>query len=202
MSNTTAEQFLLGAGGKSAKFDAVGVQVSGTIAQPPQVRQQTHMETGAPLTWDNGDPRMQLVVQLQTTERADADDDGIRNLYVKGSKDPSSKSLHAAVAGAVAGSGAKGLEVGGTLSVTYVGDGVSKTRGFNPPKQYEATYVPPNASDFLGTTPATQPGAAQATSPVAPPASPTSSDPTPEQVAAVRAAGLDPATVFPGYTGG
>jgi hypothetical protein len=144
-----ATSFLLGgSGGKSAKFDHHGATVAGTISQAPEVRQQTKLEDGTPLTWDNGDPKMQLVVTLQTDLREDGDDDGIRKLYVKGSKDPASKSLHAAVAGAVQAAGAKSLEVGGRLSVTYVGDGVAKTRGYTAPKQYEASYTPA-AAGFL-----------------------------------------------------
>lgn len=188
----TPDQFLLGSGNKSASFPTIGASVTGTIAATPQVRQQTDM-SGNPLHWDNGDPRLQLVVALQTELRDDADDDGIRNLYVKGSKDPKSQSMHAAVAAAVQRSGAKGLELGGTLTVTYVADGVASTRGFNAPKKYEARYERPDASaasgDFLGTAgqqsseaPAQQQGseapAQQAT------------QPTPAQVAALKAAGL------------
>ena len=95
--------------------------------------------------------RCVLVVQLQTAERDDVEDDGLRNLYVRGSRDPASQSLHAAVAIAVQAAGVKGLEVGGTLTVRYVGDGVARTRGFNPPKKYIAKYVLPDASAFLGT---------------------------------------------------
>lgn len=220
---TTAEQFLLGGAGKSAKFENIGATITGTISTPPEVKQQTDMTTGSPLTWDNGDPRMQLVVTLQTTLRDDEDDDGLRKLYVKGSKDPSSQSLHAAVAGAVTAAGAKGLEIGGTLTVTYVGDGVAKTRGFNPPKKYQATYKAPDAAAYLGTDQApgnTQPQqtvqqtvdtqnatgqqppafAQQQAAPAAT-AAPASNGPTPEAVAALRAAGVDPATVYPGYTG-
>lgn len=211
MTQQTADAFLLGGGGKSAKFETVGATVTGTIANPPQVRQQTDMTTGSPLTWDNGDPKMQLVVQLQTAERVDSDDDGIRNLYVKGSKDPASKSLHAAVAGAVQAAGAKGLEVGGTLTVQYVGDGVSKTRGFNPPKQYAATYKSPDAGEFLGTGQAATAAQPQPTAPPewaqpsqqaaaqAPQAGP--AQPTAEQVAALQAAGIDVKTVYPHYAG-
>lgn len=197
MTTTTADQFLLGGGGKSAKFDQIGASITGTIAQAPEVKQQTSMETGQPLTWDNGDPRMQLVVTLQTTLREDEDDDGLRKLYVKGSKDPASQSLHAAVAGAVQAAGAKGLDVGGTLTVTYVADGVAKTRGYNPPKKYTASYKAPDAAEFLGTE---QGQVNTATGEIATPA-PAGNQPTPEQVAALRSAGIDPATVYPGWQG-
>lgn len=186
---TDPNAFLLGGGGKSASFPEPGTTVTGTIADPPEVRQQTSMN-GDPLTWDNGDPRLQLVVSLKTQQREDPDDDGIRKLYVKGSKDPKSKSLHAAVAAAVAEAGAKGLEVGGTLSVTYTGDGVASQRGFNPPKQYQARYTRPDTSatsgDFLGTGEQvnTQTGEISQQQPAA------GDQPSPAQIAALKAAGL------------
>ena len=115
MSNE-ADDFLTGGGSKSAKFDTVGDTITGRVVKT-QVSQQTKMGDGTPLTWDNGDPRMQLVVTLQTALREEADDDGLRNVYVKGSKKAGSRSLHDAVRAAVEGSGAKGLEPGGTLTV-------------------------------------------------------------------------------------
>ena len=66
--------FLMGGGAKSAKFDNEGDKVVGTI-RDMQVKQQTDIKTGAPRTWDNGDPMMQLVVTLQTDARDDEDDD-------------------------------------------------------------------------------------------------------------------------------
>src|SRR5690606_12535312 len=138
-SMTNPTDFLLGGGTKSAKFDRVGDEVSGTIASPPEVRQQTGITTGKPKVWENGDPMMQLVVGLQTDQRDPADPDaaGVRAVNVKGSKKPESKSRHAAVARAVRASGAKSLGVGGRLTVRFVGEGVAERRGFNSPKHYE-----------------------------------------------------------------
>lgn len=159
MTSNDPNSFLLGGGGSSAKFDQPGDTVAGTITST-EVREQTDIQTGKPLTWDNGDPRMQLVVSLQTDLRDDNDDDGVRAVYVKGSKKPGSKSLHDAVRAAVQSAGAKGLEVGGTLSVSYVGDEPSQTRGFSPRKLYEARYAAPDKAaqtgGFLGTAPAQQ----------------------------------------------
>lgn len=153
--STNPNDFLLGAGGKSANFENVGDSITGTIATEPEVRQQTDIQSGRPLTWDNGDPKYQLVVALQTSERLDSDDDGIRNVYIKGSKKAGSQSLHDAVAQAVRASGADGLAKGGTLTVTFVGEEPSQTRGFNPRKLYEAKYVPPApgaaSGEYLGT---------------------------------------------------
>lgn len=140
--STNINDFLLGGGSASARFDTVGDTITGTITNQ-EVRQQTDIATGDPLVWANGDPRMQLLVTLQTALRDDGDDDGLRTLYVKGSKKTGSRSLHDAVASAVRAASAKGLEDGGTLTVKYVGDEPSQTRGFNPRKLYEATYQAP-----------------------------------------------------------
>jgi hypothetical protein len=195
---TTADQFLMGGGASAAKFETVGDSISGTIAESPEVRQQTDIATNEPVFWPSGDPKMQLIVTLQTKEREGVDDDGKRRVYVKG------KSLTEAVREAVKQTGAKGLEVGGSLTVTYTGDGTASQRGFNPPKLYSATYGRPDTTaasgDFLGVQ---QPAAAPAPAPApaAPPAAPAASGPTPAQIAALRSAGVDPATVFPGFTG-
>lgn len=146
---TTAQDFLMGAGGATAKFPTIDTSVSGRIVADPQVTQQTEYGTNKPLTWDDGRPRMQLVVQVQTDERdsQNAEDDGVRSLYVKG------KSLTNAVREAVRKAGAPGLEVGGVLTVTYVADGQAD-RG-NPPKLYTASYQRPvarAASEFLNST--------------------------------------------------
>ena len=180
---TNASDFLLGGGGgQSARFETIGDTVTGQIISA-EVKQQTEIGTGAPLTWDNGDPRMQLVVRLQTTlcDPSDPDDDGVRAIYVKGSKKAGSRSMHDAVAQAVRAAGAKGLDVGGTLSVQYVATEPSSTRGFNDRKLFAASYTPPSptaaAASFLGAqqaptqqAPAPQPPAAMA--PQAQPAAP------------------------------
>jgi hypothetical protein len=160
--STSPNDFLLGGGGKSAAFDTIGDSISGTITAEPEVRQQTDIQSGKPATWDNGDPKYQLVITLQTTLRADDEDDGIRGVYIKGSKRAGTRSLHDAVATAVRNSGADGLAKGGVLTIRFVGEEPSQTRGFNPRKLYEANYVPPASGaasgDYLGTT--QQPGQA------------------------------------------
>jgi hypothetical protein len=151
------DQFLLGGGGASAKFDTIGDSVTGVIIST-DVQQQTDITTGAPLTWDNGDPRQQLVVRLQTSQRDpdNPDDDGTRAVYVKGSKKTGTRSMHDAVATAVRAAGGKGLEEGGTLTVKFVGEEPPSQRGLSPRKLWEATYVQPDraaqSGTFLGTT--------------------------------------------------
>lgn len=150
-----ANDLLMGGGLAAAKFPTVGTTITGRIVRKPEARQQTDIETGEPLTFANGDPRMQIVVNLATAER-DPDkpeDDGERALYIKGN-------MLNAIRDAVRKTGAAGLEVGGTLTVTYTGDGEKKNRAFNAPKLYTATYVPPAAAaanEMLMGTPAQNP---------------------------------------------
>jgi len=198
MSMTDANDFLMGGGVASAKFAAIGASVSGTICRPPEIQQQTDFTTGEPKFWEDGKPRQQLQVQLQTTERdPEVDhDDGVRAVYVKGQ-------MQKAVREAVKKSGAKGLEIGGTLTVTYIGDGVA-TRG-SAPKQYTATYIPAAsaaANEFLNQ--GEQPAQASAPAPAAAPASPWAnqgpqpawSQPAPQPAAAAPApAGVSPETI-------
>jgi hypothetical protein len=133
-----ADDFLMGGGGApTAKFPTPGTVVSGRITQKPTVEQQRDIKTGDNKFWSDGNPMMQLVVTVQTELRDPTidEDDGRRRLFVKGA-------MKNVVADAVRNAGDRGLEVGGTLAITYTHDGVAKERGMSPPKQYTATYTP------------------------------------------------------------
>jgi len=255
-----ANDVLMGGGGfPSAKFDQLRVWVGGTIVAKPTTRQETEYKTGVPKTYPkSGDPIYGLVVDVQTDQRTDNDDDGVRRIYVEG------KRMKDAVRDAVIASGAPGLETRGQLFVAWIGE--EQGQGATPAKVYEARYYPPATavpSASNGSTgaaapmadprtgqgglnvfgqPATpaptfaepapvaapvpaapmpEPGAqspvqgstsvqnpapqGQMPSPHAQPdqsrTSVPSSDPTPEAIAALRAAGLDPQAVFPNYRG-
>lgn len=127
--------FLLAGGVPSAKFPAIGTAVKGSI-EHLEVQQQRDFTTGEPKYYDDGKPMQMLVVTLATDERdpENADDDGMRRLFVRGQ-------MLAAVRSAVRASGAQ-LAVGGTLAVKYVSDKAPEKRGMSPAKQYEAAYRP------------------------------------------------------------
>jgi hypothetical protein len=131
----SVSDFLMGGGIPSAKFEKPGTVVSGRIARTPEVQQQRDFDTGKPKFWDDGTPQKQIVVQLQTQLRDPQipDDDGVRVIYIRGN-------MLTAIRQAVRAAGAQ-LETGGTLSITYTGDGEPSKRGFNPPKLYSATYT-------------------------------------------------------------
>lgn len=134
----SADDFLMGGGGApTAKFPTPGTTVGGRITERPTVEQQRDISTGDKKFWSDGNPMMQLVVTVQTDERDPQleEDDGRRRLFVKGQ-------MKNAIADAVRAAGARGLEVGGTLAVTYSHDGTASQRGFNPPKQYTSRYTP------------------------------------------------------------
>lgn len=130
-----ADAFLMGSGGRSASFKDHGDQVWGVVMSA-EVRQQTDFTSGDLLFWDDGKPRMQLVVTLLTEEREDDDDDGLRRVYIKGQ-------MTKAVQEAVRKAGAKGLREGGRLVVRYVSDIPPAKRGLSPAKKYVAKYEPP-----------------------------------------------------------
>ncbi|WNM74149.1 hypothetical protein SEA_NERGAL_58 [Mycobacterium Phage Nergal] len=155
MSNDSYD-FLAGGGVPSGKFKAHGDTVGGPIAVEPSQTQQTNMD-GDLLTWPDGSPRMQLVVTVQTDNRDPSieDDDGKRRLFIKGE-------MKKAVQQAVIAAGARGLDVGGELHVTYVGDGEPARRGLTAPKLYQARYIKPSAAALATPAAAAAPTAAAA----------------------------------------
>lgn len=199
----TASEFLMGGGVISAKFPTVGTTVGGPITRVGEPQQQRDFDSGQPKFWDNGEPMMQLPVEVATElPQESPEDDGVRCFYIKGL-------MLKAVREAIRNAGAKGLEVGGHLAVTYARDGEPKRRGFNPPKEYTAVYTPPtaqsaqSANGFLaGGIPNPTPATAAPATTQPPVQAPTAQAPaaggrTPEQRAALLAAGLDPDTLQP-----
>lgn len=146
MSNDEVNDFIMGGGAPSAKFEAIGTVHRGTILDFNK-SSQTDIQTGEPVYWNDGRPKEQVIITIQTDERDQDidDDDGRRRFYVKGN-------MQAAVRDAVRKSGAKRLEVGGMLAVQYHADGEAKKAGFNKPKLYTAEYRAPvsNVDSLIG----------------------------------------------------
>jgi hypothetical protein len=137
MFSPDVHEFLSGPAVPYAKFPLIGDTVSGRVVDEPFMADQLDMN-GEVRVYDDGNPMRMLVVPLVT-------DDGERvNLAVKGSVDPASKSMRAAVASALTEANAR-LQLGGRLIVVYIGDGDPPRPGFHAPKQYRAMYEPPKA---------------------------------------------------------
>lgn len=137
--------FLLGQGAKAFQFEKLGDAVTGEILDAVK-KQQTSLESGAPQFWDDGNPKMMLVVTLQTSLHDDADDDGKRTVYLRGGNpqvaEGKGTSTLRAVQEAVKKSGSKkGIELGATLTLAYTGNGPRKG-GMSPAKLYSAAFKP------------------------------------------------------------
>lgn len=142
----------------------IGYIVTGTVCRESKMMQQRDPENNEPLYWDDArtQPKMQLVVYLQTTERdlSIEDDDGIRALYIKG------KSLTEGLREAVKRAGSKGVEIGATVTVIYTGEGERTKKVYSPPKLFKVEYRPPAdaaSARYLGGAPAERPATAAVT---------------------------------------
>ncbi len=176
---TNPADSFFGDSAKSAKFETIGDTVGGPITHIGEARQQTDFKTGKPLTWDDGSPRMQLPVTVQTNLRdgSDFNDDGKRTLYVKGD-------MKKAIGQALRQANAK-MAIGGTLTVTFSGEEPTAGR---PKKLYTATYAPPApGAGFFEEQPAPQPVYQQPAPVQAPAPQPQMVQLTPEQYAAMQA---------------
>lgn len=158
MSNDVND-FLFQGGAKSFPFAEIGDIVRGTITSC-EVRQQTDLENNKPLFWDDGSPRKQLVITLQTTLHDDDDDDGLRTIYAKGGRfeiaEGEGLSMRDAIADAVKAAGGKGINPGDELAVGYTGKGKAR-RGYQPAKLYSASFKQASksvsAKDLFGDEP-------------------------------------------------
>ncbi|MGA6128803.1 MULTISPECIES: hypothetical protein [unclassified Microbacterium] len=145
---------------KGVKFDTVGASITGTVKAAPRERQQTKYGTQEPDFWPNGDPKMQILVDLQTDRREDPNDDGERTLYVASPK------MRKAIGEAIRAANASDILPGGTLTVTFIGNDPASKNPANPAKLYQAQYTPP-ASGFAQPA-AAAPQVQQAVAPQAP----------------------------------
>ena len=137
-------------GSKSWSPEEIGDTIEGKILNVKRV-QQTSFSDNTPLFWDNGDPRMQTVVELQTDLRSDDDDDGVRSIWLKGGKnfEPGSgkgSSGEVALAQACRDAGSKSIDEGAVLKVAMTGLAKPTTRGYQPAKLYTMKYEAPVSS--------------------------------------------------------
>ena len=138
MSDINVNDFLTASGAPGVSFPDIGDTVKGTVLSS-EVWQQTKLEDGSLLYWDDEKtrPRLQLVVTLDVGDAGDSDTSE-RRLFAKG------EMLKAIKQAVKDGGGA--LTNGGELTVRYTGDGEQKVKGYNPPKLYKAKYTPPAAA--------------------------------------------------------
>lgn len=192
----------------SFKDAPLGTTHTGVVTRAPELVQSRDFETGEPAFWKDGNPKMAVVLHM----RLDSTGDEVAVWAAKPS------SMFAAMGAAQKAAGAQ-ISLGGRLAVTLQGEKPNDNPRLNAQKLYAVRYQPGDA--FAGEaapaqaiTPAyaQQPAPtpyvpqAQAPAPVAPqpaaqPVAAPASGPTPEQIAALKAMGLDPATVFGAQAG-
>ncbi|MDN6429217.1 MAG: hypothetical protein L0J79_05245, partial [Propionibacterium sp.] len=112
----------LQSGHKSA-FNAdtpAGTTVSGTITGS-DYRQVTDYSTKQPAFFPSGDPKMQIIINLHTSLRDNADDDGERSVYIPmwGAK---KYALLDAIKAAGMTSASEAFTPGNLFSATFVGE--------------------------------------------------------------------------------
>lgn len=179
--------FFSGGGGASVswKDKPLGTIVQGTVKMVHPPSPQTDPATKEPvINKKTGQPKMQIRIDLQTTERdpADPDDDGVRGLYVSGW-------MIGALGDALRKAGVDEPQVGGQLAVQLTERVASDTPGLNPYNKYVAQYVAaPVTNGFFAAPPAASPAPAPTFTPLAqPPVAP------PQQPAAA------PQTLLPAF---
>ena len=133
-------------GSKSWLPTTIGDKISGSIISIER-RQQTDFQTRQPITWDDGSPRMQTVVQVQTDLREGDDDDGVRSVWLKGGKnfEPLEGKGHSgeiALAEAAKTAGVKSIENGSKLTAIMSGLAKPTTRGFQSAKLFVMKLEP------------------------------------------------------------
>lgn len=154
------EDFFAG-GVTAAKFPdgAFGTVIGGEIIADPRMQQQRDYTTGEPVTYQDGNPAMQMVVVVQTDQYDPdiADDDGQRAFYIKGQ-------MKQAVGEALRKHGEKAPRRGGKLWIKLLEEKpttLKNGRPGNPQKIYAAKYDPPTqtAAGKFFDEPATAPSA-------------------------------------------
>jgi uncharacterized protein with beta-barrel porin domain len=117
----------------SFKDAKVGDAYTGTITalETAQVR---NYESGEPEFWEDGNPKLQIVVTLATSYGDGAEDDGERKVYLFGQK------LQAAKA-ALKEAGLTKLEIGSSFTITYSGTKPSSNKKYNDVKLYSIAIV-------------------------------------------------------------
>lgn len=145
----SANDLLMGGGLRAVKWEHIGQVVIGTIVDEPKVEQLKKHESTELDFWPSGDPKMQIIVTIQTDYRdpGNAEDDGKRRLHIP-------PRMMTPLRESVRKTGAKGIAMGGRIAVQWAsGSGV----GAGNAREYATDYAPP----------AIDPGSLLAAAPVA-----------------------------------
>lgn len=190
----------------SFKDKPIGTSYTLEVLEAPAMVQARDYESGEPAFWPDGGKKMTVVTKVVDKATGET-----LSLWA-----PKPSALFAAISEAQKAAGAV-IAPGGTLVVTFTGEKPNeKNPRLNPAKQYAVRYTPGDAFGAPQQPPALPaqtalPGAplpplpqtayAPSAQPLPPAAPAAAAGPSPEAIAALRAAGVDPATVYPGFQG-
>ena len=123
--------------GPSAKFPDVGDRYAGVITSVKRTP-QTDFDSGEVLTWNDGTPRLQTLIELELA------DGTTTTLYAKGgaytAASGTGQSMEAAIVAAVKAAGGSSIRRGDMLAVAHTGLGKVSRKGMNAPKLFTAEY--------------------------------------------------------------
>lgn len=176
---------------KSLKFETIGTTHTGKLIEIGTPQQQTEYESNALAFWDKDTktrPMMQVAFKLETTQRdpSDPSDDGVRKVYATINAKPGS--IYHAINKALVGHD----QLGGQLTVAYVGDDPESKNPRNPRKLYEASYTPPSLGERLMSTAATSTQTIGQVAPTMPTPAPAAQQAAPAPAPAARDLSVPP----------
>jgi hypothetical protein len=151
-----ARSFLMGSNNPGFSFLTPGDRIVGKIVAEPTMQQQKKFGTNDPDFWPSGEPKMQMLVNVETSFRnyegistpdRTQPDTGARTIYVKG------KHFEKACRDAIRASGAQWLDVGGWLECVFTGLDMTSKAG-SKPKLFTVRYQPPATGPLSPAQPA------------------------------------------------
>jgi len=184
-----------GGAGPSAftKDTPLNTRVTGTILSATGSQRRDYI-TGDPKVWNDGSPQMQIAVSIATSARDNADDDGVRGVYIK-TWGPQRDALLDAVKAAGFTKLSQALVPGAVFTAEFYGTQPSKQGSDEKLFRFHITPAPAASMDAAtatpdpwSPTPATPPPAAP--TPAAPPAAAPAVASPAETVKQLRALGI------------
>jgi hypothetical protein len=152
MSNDTLDDLFAGGGAPAVKWETLGQKVVGPITKA-EARQARDFETGDLLTWDDGRPKMEVILTIATgqIDPGIEGDDGERRVFVRGH-------MFTALREALNKAKARKPEPGGRVAIVWSGEGEPPKKGFKAPRLFTVAYEPPAIAaveDLFAQAPAT-----------------------------------------------
>lgn len=156
------DDLLGGAGAPSLSFKdaAVGHSYEGTIVDVRAVQVRNYEDPTKLEFWDDGKPKMQIEVTLDTAyaDPSDPDDDGKRRVFLFGQKLRSAKEE-------LAKKGMKSIQIGAHFKITLSGTKPSQNKRYNDVKLYTIEMSPATSNpevdklmESIGATPVKKSG--------------------------------------------